>query len=48
MEVSPLFDIFGSSWMDDAMLWAIASAAAVLALYALVNALDLFLETDAG
>ncbi|MDM0013924.1 hypothetical protein QTH87_15930 [Variovorax sp. J22P168] len=48
MEASSLLGTFGSSWMDDAMLWAIASAAAVLALYALVNALDLFLETDAG
>lgn len=48
MEPSSLFGMFGSGWIDEFLIWAVASAAAVAGLVAIVNALDLFFEAEAG
>ena len=48
MQSSLLLDMVASGWIDELLLWVIASAAGVLALVALVNALDMFFEAETG
>jgi hypothetical protein len=48
MQSSLLFDLFAAGWVDDLLLWVIASAAALLALVAVVNALNMFIEAETG
>ena len=48
MEISSLFGLFGESWIDDFLIWAVASAAAVVAVVAVANALNVLFETEAG
>lgn len=48
MEFSSLFGVLGSNWIDEFLVWAIASAAALVGLVAVVNALEMLFETEAG
>ena len=48
MELSSLFGIFGGGWIDELLVWAVALAAGVLGLVAIVNALNMFFEAEAG
>ncbi|MET0542640.1 MAG: hypothetical protein ABWZ88_12875 [Variovorax sp.] len=47
MEISSLFDALGGVAFDDMLVWAVALLAGVVAMIALVNAVDMFLEADA-
>lgn len=48
MEISSLFTLFGNGWIDELLVWAVALAAGVVGLVAIVNALNMFFETEAG
>ena len=48
MDLSSLFGLFGESWIDEFLIWAVASAAAVVAVVAVANALNMLFETEAG
>jgi len=48
MEISSLFASFGNGWIDELLIWAIALAAGVVGLVAVVNALNMFFEAEAG
>jgi len=47
MELAALLDGLGGAWVDDALVWAVAALAALVGAVAFVNAIDLFLESDA-
>ena len=47
MELSSLFGALGGAWMDDLLVWAVAALAAVVGIVAMVNAVEMFLESDA-
>ncbi len=46
MEISSLWSGLGSASIDDFLVWGVALTAGVVALIALVNALDMFLDAD--
>ncbi|WP_200935974.1 hypothetical protein [Variovorax sp. Root411] len=46
MEFSSLFDSFIGTWGDEILLWTVAAAAGCICLIALVNVLDMFLDTN--
>ncbi len=46
MEISSLWSGLGSASLDDFLVWAVAVTVGIVALIALVNALDMFLDTD--
>lgn len=48
MELSSLFDLFGNAWIDEWTVWAVALAVGVVGLVAVVNALNMFFEAEAG
>jgi hypothetical protein len=48
MELSSLFGLFGESWIDEFLIWAVASAAAIVGVVAVVNALNMIFEAEAG
>jgi hypothetical protein len=48
MDFSTWLHWLGSISLDDLMVWGVGGAAGVLALIALVNALDLFFDAEAG
>ncbi|MDB5826472.1 MAG: hypothetical protein JWQ73_692 [Variovorax sp.] len=48
MELSSLWSVLGSASIDDALVWGVAILSALVALVALVNALDMFLDAEAG
>jgi hypothetical protein len=48
MELSSLFSLFGNAWVDEVLIWTVAAAAGVAGVFAVVNALDLFFEAEAG
>jgi hypothetical protein len=48
MELSSLFDAFGSGWIDELVVWAVALAVGVVGLVAVVSALNVFFEAEAG
>jgi hypothetical protein len=48
MELSSLFGLFGESWIDEFLIWAVASAAAAVAVVAVANVLNMLFETEAG
>ena len=48
MDFSSWLHWLGSISLDDLMVWVVGSVAGLLALIALVNALDLFFDTEAG
>ena len=48
MELSSLWSWMGGASIDDALVWGVAIASALVALVALVNALDLFLDAEVG
>jgi hypothetical protein len=47
MELSSLFGALGGAWFDELLVWAVAGLAAIVSVIALVNAIDMFLESDA-
>ncbi|MEJ8857952.1 hypothetical protein WKW79_25510 [Variovorax robiniae] len=47
MELSALLSGLGSAWVDDALVWVVAFLAALVGAVAFVNAVDLFLDSDA-
>ncbi|CAN7661723.1 hypothetical protein LJR290_005196 [Variovorax sp. LjRoot290] len=48
MELSSLFGALGDTWIDGVLFWAIAAAAGVVGLVAVVSALDVFFDAEAG
>ena len=48
MDLSALFGLFGESWIDELLIWVVASAAAIVGLVAVVSALNLLFETETG
>ncbi|MEJ7686353.1 MAG: hypothetical protein WKG52_04780 [Variovorax sp.] len=48
MELSSLFGALDVHWIDDFLVWAVAASAGVIGLVAVVNALDMFFDTEAG
>ncbi|CAN7684650.1 hypothetical protein LJR084_005578 [Variovorax sp. LjRoot84] len=48
MELSSLFGALGDAWIDDVLFWAIAAAAGVVGLVAVVSALDVLFDAEAG
>jgi hypothetical protein len=48
MEFPALLTFFAGAWVDDALVWIVAAVAGTVGLVALVNALDMFLDTVAG
>lgn len=48
MDVPALLSFFGGAWVDDALVWIVAAVAGTVGLVALVNALDMFLDTEPG
>ncbi|WP_295981712.1 hypothetical protein [uncultured Variovorax sp.] len=49
MEFSTLFDSFTSTWGDEILVWGVAAVAGCICLIALVNVLDMFLDSgEAG
>lgn len=47
MELSSLFGALGGAWFDEMLVWAVAGLAGIVSVVALVNAIDMFLESDA-
>ena len=47
MELSALMGALGGAWVDDALVWAVAILAALVGAVAFVNAVDLFMDSDA-
>ena len=47
MELSSLFGALGGTSMDDLLVWAVAALAGIIGIVAMVNAIDMFLESDA-
>jgi hypothetical protein len=47
MALSSLLSGLSGPWMDDLLVWAVAAAAALIAVVALVNAIDMVLDSDA-
>ena len=48
MELSTLSGFLNDVSLDDMLIWAVAIVAGVVALVAMVNALDMFLDVEAG
>ncbi len=48
MELSSLWNVLAGASIDDALVWGVAVISALVALVALVNALDMFLDAEAG
>ncbi|QNK74290.1 hypothetical protein H7F36_03345 [Variovorax sp. PAMC28562] len=48
MGLSSLWGVLSSASVDDALVWGVAITSALVALVALVNALDMFLDAEAG
>ncbi|MBC7394511.1 MULTISPECIES: hypothetical protein [unclassified Variovorax] len=48
MGLSSLWGVLSSASVDDALVWGVAIVSALVALLALVNALDMFLDAEAG
>ena len=48
MELSSIWSVLSDASIDDALVWGVAIISALLALVALVNALDMFLDAEAG
>ena len=48
MEFPALLAFFAGAWVDDALVWIVAAVAGTVGLVALVNALDMFLDAEAG
>jgi hypothetical protein len=48
MELSTLSGFLNDVSLDDMLIWAVALVAGVVALVAMVNALDMFLDVEAG
>lgn len=48
MELATLFGFLGSFTLDDMLVWTVALVAGVVALVAMVNALDMFLDAEVG
>lgn len=48
MELSSLWSWLGGASIDDALVWGVAIASALVALVAVVSALDMFLDAEAG
>jgi hypothetical protein len=46
MVISSLFDFADASWVDPLILWAVAAVAGILVLVTVVNALELFFESE--
>ncbi|MGJ7525863.1 hypothetical protein [Variovorax sp. GB1P17] len=46
MEISSLFDSLTSAWGDEILVWAVAAVAGCICLVALVNVLDMFLDSN--
>ena len=47
MELSSLFGALGGAWIDEMLVWAVALMAGVVGVVALVNAIDMIMESDA-
>lgn len=48
MELSSLLDFFSHGWVDELLIWLVAGAAGLIGVVALVNALDMFFDAEAG
>ncbi len=48
MELASLFGAINGPWVDDALVWGVAALTGVIGLVALVNAVDMFLDAEAG
>ena len=48
MELATLFTVLGGPWLDEILIWTVALIAGVIGVVALVNALDMFLDVEAG
>lgn len=46
MELSSLLGLLNGAWMNEALIWVVASVAGSIGLVALVNALDMFLDAE--
>ena len=42
-----LFSLLANPWLDDLLVWAVAVLAALVAIVALANVLDMVLDADA-
>lgn len=47
MEIASLFSVTGAV-VDDLLFWGIAALAGIVGVFAVVNALDMFYEAEAG
>ncbi|SIR55749.1 hypothetical protein [Pseudacidovorax sp. RU35E] len=45
---SALVSALNSAWLDEFLVWGVAGMTAVIALVALVNAVDVFLDNEPG
>ncbi len=48
MELSSLFGALDAHWIDEFLIWAVAATAGVIGLVAVVSALDMFFDAEAG
>ena len=49
MDFSSMFSALnGGVWVDDVLFWTVAALTGVVGLIAVVNALDMFYEAEAG
>ncbi|MDM0119919.1 hypothetical protein [Variovorax arabinosiphilus] len=46
MDLSPLVNLLNSPLVDGVLLWTVAAVASVVGLVGLVNALDMYLDTE--
>jgi hypothetical protein len=48
MEFSALLDFFANNWIDEFLIWSVASASAIVGALAIVNSLEMAFDSDAG
>lgn len=48
MDFSSLVDVLNNPAVDEFLMWGVAGVAGTVGLLALVNALDMFLDTEPG
>lgn len=46
MEIAALFDSLTGAWGDEILVWAVAAVAGFICLVAVVNVLDMFLDSN--
>lgn len=48
MDISSLIGALNAAWVDEFLIWSVAAVAGTIGLVALVNAVDMVLEAEAG